>query len=270
MRNLISRGLGLQLLLCAGFAASQTTQPPITLPPGTKVEIALIRPVWAANVKVGDDLYGQTIFPVTYNSGTASTIGIPPGTYVLAKIESLTKPTRKLQQAVIQVEFRKLVFANGYTLELAAAGTVPASNVTIKLTTANDLILDNGAQLEMTLPAALTLDAHKVAQAAALSHAPKPGSLTTATLCHFVPGTPGTPDTEVGGSPGTPPTIIPGGPGLPDTVIPGIPATPPTHIPGTPATPDQYCPAPPLVVSSVPVLPGVMTSASVPAAVAAK
>jgi len=256
MQTFILRGLSLQLFLCAGFAASQNNQPPINLPSGTKVEIALIRPVWSATVKVGDDLYGQTIFPVTVSSATGSSIGIPPGSYVLAKIESLTRPTRKLQQAVLQIEFRKLVLANGYTVELGAGGAVPASDVTVKVSTANDLILDNGAQVEMTLPVALSLDGQKVAQAVGVSRAPKPGSFTTATLCRFIPGTPGTPDSLVGGTPGTPATVIPGGPGMPDTVIPGIPATPPTRIPGTPGTADQYCPAAPLVISSVPVLPG--------------
>ncbi len=249
-------------LFCAAFASCQSTQPPIALPARTKVEIALIRPVWAANVNAGDDLYGQTIFPVTVASGTGVAMGIPPGTYVLAKIESLTKPTRKVQQAVLQIEFRKLVLANGYTVELGADGASPASDVTVKVSTANDLILDNGAQVEMTLPAPLALDGQKVAQAATLSHAPKPGSFTTATLCRYIPGTAGTPDSVVGGSPGTPATVIPGGPGMPPTVIPGIPATAPTRIPGTPGTPGRSCPAAPMVVSSVPVLSGGIASAT--------
>lgn len=250
--------------LCSltALAACQSNQRPVHLPAGTKVEIALIRPVWAARAKVGDDLYGQTIFPVTAAADSPSAIGIPPGSYVLGTLKSMTRPTRKLQQAVLQIEFRRLVFANGYTIELASGGSAPASDVTVKVTTANDLILDNGAQVEMTLPAPLVLDGQKVAQAATLSRPPKPGSFQSATLCRFVPGVAGTPDTIIGGSPGTPSTVIPGGPGMPDTVIPGTPPTPPTHIPGTPTTPDQYCPAAPMVVSSVPVLPGSITSAS--------
>lgn len=236
----------------------------ITLPPGTKIELVVTRPEWAQSAKVGDTVYAQTSFPVVAGGGMA----IPAGTYVEGTIEGVTLPTRKLQRAEIQVLFTKIIFADGYTVELpGAAAGMPASPspgetliaITIQVTTANDLLLDNGAEVEMTLGAPLVLDEKQIAQSIPLSRVPAPGQLQSATLCRNIPGSPGTqgsPDTVIPGSPGTPDTVIPGGPGMPDTVIPGTPATPDTVIPGspgTPGTPDYICPAKPLVISSTPV-----------------
>ena len=257
----------------AGSAGAAAT---LILPLGTKVEVALTIPVWANKAKPGDPLYAQTNFPVA----AGESIAIPPGTYVEGKIEAVTKPTRKLSHAQLQVLFTKIIFANGYTIALpnpalpstgtngqneatggAARDAIPAATetqVTIQVSTSNDLLLDNGAQIEMTLAAPLTLDARQVANAILLTHALAPGKFKSATLCRptpWIPGSPGTPDTVIPGSPGTPSITIPGGPGMPDTVIPGTPATPDTvisGIPGTPDTPGTYCPTAPIVISSTP------------------
>jgi hypothetical protein len=255
----------------------------ITLESGTKIELALIVPVWAKAAKPGDPIYTQTNFPVVGNPG----IAIPAGTWVQGKIESVTKPTRKSSRAELQILFQKIIFANGYSIALPdiapasqsaqtavpssamsnAASTAIVTDVTVEASPANDLLLDNGAQVEITLAAPLVLDATKVANALPLSHPPEPGKFKSATLCRptpgepGTPGTPGSPDTVIPGSPGTPSITIPGGPGMPDTVIPGTPATPDTVIPGspgtpgTPGTPGIVCPAAPIVISSVPVAP---------------
>jgi hypothetical protein len=241
----------------------------IALPAGSKVEMALTRPVWSAKAKAGDPLYLQTIFPVT----VGNRIAIPAGTYVAGTIDSIVPPTRKVAQAEIDVHFDQIIFADGYTVAIpdgdqpgAPAPIVDPgaslSMVTVQVSRNNDILLDNGSQIEMTLEAPLALDAARVAQAVPLSRAPAPGQFKPATLCRPTPGTPGspgtpgTPDTVI---PGTPPTVIPSGiAGVPDTVIPG---SSPTVIPGTPATagdpgtPGTVCPAPPLVISSAP--PGV-------------
>lgn len=267
------------VFLSLGIKQGRAFQPPgnappspVVLPAGTKVEMALTRPVWAAKAKAGDPLYLQTIFPVT----VGNRIGIPAGTYVQGTIDSIVPPTRKLSQAEIDVHFDQIIFADGYAVAFPNADRpgVPdttsaiidpgatLSMVTVQVSRSNDILLDNGSQIEMTLEAPLVLDAGKIAQAIPLSRAPAPGQFKPATLCRPTPGTPGTP-----GSPGTPDTVIPGTPatvipsgidGVPDTVIPG---TSPTVIPGTPATagdpgtPGTVCPAPPLVISSAP--PGV-------------
>jgi hypothetical protein len=233
----------------------------ITLPSGTQVEMALTRPVWAKTAKAGETLYLQTVFPVTI----ANQIGIPAGTYVEGTIDSVVAPTRKVSRAEVDVHFNQIIFANGYTVvlsgpgETGTAGSASAdrlaatlSKVMVQVSRNNDILLDNGSQIEMTLEGPLSLDASKVARAVLLSKAPTPGQFKSATLCRpteEVPGTPGTPDTVI---PGTSPTIIPGVDGMPDTVFPG---SSPIVVPGTPGTPDipgTVCPAPPLVVSSAP------------------
>jgi hypothetical protein len=251
--------------------ASSSTS--ITVPAGTKVELIVTRPEQAQSAKDGDTIYAQTSFPVVAGGAMA----IPAGTYVEGTIESVTRPTRKFDRAELQVLFTKIIFADGYTVELPGATTappapaaIPATSappapgetliaITIQATPANDLLLDNGAEVEMTLGAPLQLDATLVAQSIPLSRTPQPGQLKSATLCRDIPGspgTPGTPDTVIPGSPGTPSTTISQGPDLPDIVIPGTPATPDTVIPGSPGTPDDpgyTCPAKPLVISSTPV-----------------
>lgn len=234
------------------WAASWQTQtatagdPTLILPAGTPLSLAVTTPVWAKTAKVGDPVYTQTNFPVT----VGSTIAIPPGTYVEGTLEALTRPTRKVKQAQLQVAIAKIIFANGYTIEVPSPAAV--ANVTVKATTGNDLLMDNGAQFQVTLAAPIPLDQRQILSAIPLTRALIPGQFKTATLCRNLPATAGTPETVIPGSPGTPDTVIPGGPGMPDTVIPGSPATPSTTIPGSPGYPGYSCPAPPLVVSSTP------------------
>jgi len=243
----------------------------ITLSAGTKVELLVTRPVWSLTAKAGDVIYAQTSFPVALGTG----IAIPAGTYVQGTIESVTRPTRRTNHAEIDVRFTKFIFANGYVVPMpgdqATADPTPGASqqseddetliaITVQATTANDLLLDNGADVEMTLAAPLALDAEQITQAIPLSRLPQPGQFKSATQCRNIPGspgspgTPGTPDTVI---PGTPSTTIPGGPGMPDTVIPGtsdtvIPGSPGT--PGTSGTPDYICPRAPMVISCAPVV----------------
>jgi hypothetical protein len=250
----------------SGWAAPLQADPgaAITLAAGTKIELVVTSPVWAASAKSGDPLYTQTNFPVT----AGGQIAIPAGSWVQGPIEGITKPARRHSRAQLQVLFTTVIFADGYAVALpgadpsqpvpAGSGTMTAATVTVEVSTANDLLLDNGAQVEMTLGAPLALDAAEVAKAIPLTHAPAPGQFKSATRCRPTPGdpgTPGTPDTVIPGSPGTPSTTIPGGPGMPDITIPGTPATPDTvipGIPGTPGTPGTTCPRPPIVMSSTP------------------
>jgi hypothetical protein len=237
--------------------AGQTTEThgPLVVPSGTQVSLVVTRPVRMDSAKAQDALYAQTSYPVAI----AGRMAIPAGTFVQGEIVSLTRPTRKVSQSAMRVRFTKLVFANGYTVPLAGeTGDADTMDVTVRVSTANDLLLDNGAQMDLTLTSAVTLSAKSVRAAIPLSKAPKPGSLTSATMCRPTPGTPGSP-----GTPGTPDTIIPG---TPDTVISGpdgtsttIPGTPATVIPGAPGmpgdpgSPGTVCPARPRVISSVPV-----------------
>lgn len=241
---------------------------PLTLAAGTKIEVIVVRAIPARTTKAGDPVYAQTDYPVL----DGDRVAIPAGTWVQGRMEAVTPPSRKKDQAQLDVLFTQIIFANGYVVPLPEAplgSPLPADatemRVTIQASVANDLLLDNGAPMEMALAAPVTLDAGQVAQAIPMTHAPQPGSLKSATTCRptpgspGIPGSPGTPDTVIPGNPGTPDTVIPGGPGMPDTVIPGTPATPDTVIPGTPGdpgtpgTPGTVCPPAPIVLSSVPV-----------------
>lgn len=289
------RRLAMAILLSALTSAAQTAPPQldsqgraqarstpaetrIVVPTGTTVSLMLTSPILAKTAKGGDSVYAQAVFPVAVNNQMA----IPPGTYVQGQIDTLTRPGWLSPHAQFQIHFTKIIFANGYTVELAgpqnvitgqppaqpasaASGTplAPAddviaavANAYVQISSASDVLLDNGSQIEMVLQVPLQLNAANVAAALRLSNPALLAHLKSATLCRPIPGTPGTPGTVIPGTPGTPgtpPTVIPGGPGMPDTVIPGTPATPGTPdtiMPGTPGTPGVSCPSPPVVISN--------------------
>jgi len=250
----------------------------IIVPAGTTVALALTSPIMASAAKVGGSVYAETAFPVAVNNQMA----IPVGSYVQGRIDTLTRPGWLSPHAQLQIHFTKIIFANGYTVELggpqsvnttqpgaeqstpapetpaaAADDVIPAvANVYVLVSSRSDVLLDNGTQVEMVLQVPLRLNAGQVAAA---QRQPSPAAfapLKSATRCRPIPGSPGTPDTVIPGtpgSPGTPPTVIPGAPGTPDIVIPGTPATPGTPdtvIHGSPSTPDIPCPGPPAVTSN--------------------
>lgn len=163
-------------------------------------------------------------------------MAIPPGTYVQGQIDTLTRPGWLSPHAQFQIHFTKIIFANGYTVELAgpqnvttgqppaqpasaASGTplAPADDVIaavvnayVLVSSASDVLLDNGSQVEMVLQVPLRLNAAKVAAAVRQSnHAPL-AQFKSATLCRpiFVLGTPGTV------IPGTSGMVIPQGRGI--------------------------------------------------------
>jgi len=257
------------------IAAAKST---IVVPAGTTVSLALTNPILAKTAKSGDSVYAETAFPVAVNDQ----IAIPLGTYAQGQIDSVKRPGWLSPHAQLQVHFTKLIFANGYIVELpqprnpasgqpagrpasAAQGTAPAhaddviaavTSAYIDVSSASDILLDNGSQIEMVLQLPLRLNAVDIAGAVAQSQSRQLPQFNSATRCRPSPGTPGTSDTVIPGTPGslgTPDTVIPGGPGMPDTVIPGIPATPGTPatvILGTPGTPGMACPGPPIVTSN--------------------
>ena len=289
------RRLASALLLTAFSAAAQTVLPPpdvqnrtqeknaaikpkVVVPAGTTVVLSLTNPILAKSAKAGDGVYAQTAFPVTVNNQMV----IPPGAYVQGVIDTLTRPGWLSPHAQFQMHFTKIIFANGYTVELAgprsasvgepaASPASPAPGMTpppaddviaavatpyVLVSSQNDVLLDNDSQIEMVLQVPLRLDAAKVAAAARQSNPGPLGQLKSATRCRPIPSTPGTPTTVIPGTlgtPGTPDIVIPGGPGVPPTVIPGTPAspgTPDTVIPGSPGSPGIPCPAGPVVTSN--------------------
>lgn len=246
-------------LLIASLSLLPQAAAEMQVPAGTVLQVAAIRPLDAATTAAGTPVYLQTMFPVQRDGQVL----VPAGTYVSGVVTGVVKPTRRHGQALLEVRAAALIFANGYSASLDSSTQPSLTLLTVRASTGNDLLLDNGAQFGLTLPAALPLNAEEVVAAARLSRAPQPGSFVSATRCRYVPGaagTAGTPDTVIPGTPGTPDTVVPGANGMPDTVIPGTPATPDTVLPGIPGSPDtpaKTCPGPPVVLSAVPAVPGV-------------
>lgn len=60
------------------------------------------------------------------------------------------------------MHFSKIIFANGYTLELAEAPAQAATTtVHVEVSSRNDVLLDSGAQFDMVVETPLRLDASK-------------------------------------------------------------------------------------------------------------
>lgn len=258
-------------------AGSATSKSRIVVPAGTAIALALTRPVLNKTAKSGDSIYAQTVFPVAVNNQMA----IPPGTYIEGQIDSLTQPGWLSPHAHFQIHFTKIIFAAGYTFQFPiaqpmapappSAENAPAvqvkpaaravdviaavANTYVDVSSASDVLLDNGSQIEMILQVPLRLNAASVADSVRRSNSAPLPQFKSATQCRPTPGTPGTSDTVIPGTPGTPGTpdiVIPGAPGTPDTVIPGTPATsgtPDTVISGMPGTPGTTCPGSPVVTS---------------------
>src|SRR5262249_28819454 len=95
---------------------SQTPAPAmdthITIPPGTRISMVLSQAVSIEHARPGDIVNLQTTFPVVAENQMA----IPPGTYVRAVIDKITR--RDKSRAVMAMRLRAvdIIFANGYTV----------------------------------------------------------------------------------------------------------------------------------------------------------
>src|SRR5262245_49209473 len=92
-------------------------QPPLVLPAGTTIPVALSHRLSTKTAKDGDGIYAKTILPITVND----TIVIPEGSTVKGKILEAKRPGRVKGQASLQVSFQTLVFPNGVTMPLYAS-----------------------------------------------------------------------------------------------------------------------------------------------------
>lgn len=114
--------------------------------------LPLTNPVWAETVKAGEAEYAVTTFPVVIGRAMA----IPAGTYVLGQIDAVTKPHWWNPHAEFQMHVGRMIFANGYMLELTDAPAQAATaTVHVNVTSRNDVLLDKGAPCDMTVQAPL-------------------------------------------------------------------------------------------------------------------
>ena len=85
-----------------------------TVPAGTRIPLALKHAISTKSVRPGDPVYLQTTFPVTQNNR----IVIPAGTYVQGVVDSVRRPGRVKGRAELLMHFTKMIFPNGYTVNL--------------------------------------------------------------------------------------------------------------------------------------------------------
>jgi len=97
-------------------AAQPETAPPettITVPEGTRLQLALANPLRTRDAHVGDIVRAVTTFPVTVGQDLA----IPQGAFVEGSIVRVGKRGSTRFDG-LQIEFKQLVYSNGYNVAL--------------------------------------------------------------------------------------------------------------------------------------------------------
>ncbi len=87
------------------------------VPAGTKIPIQLRQPISTKDARPGDAIYAQTTFPIA----SGGNLVIPAGTWVQGAVDSVKRAGRLKGTAELQFHLTTLIYANGYTLDIAAA-----------------------------------------------------------------------------------------------------------------------------------------------------
>lgn len=87
------------------------------VPAGTKIPIQLRQPISTRDAKPGDAVYAQTAFPIA----SGGNLVIPAGTWVQGMVDSVKRAGRLKGTAELQFHLTTFIYANGYTLDIAAA-----------------------------------------------------------------------------------------------------------------------------------------------------
>ena len=99
----------------------------ITIPPGTKVPLALKQAISTKNAKEGDPVYCETTFPFVVDNR----IIIPAGTYVQGKITHVQRAGKVKGRAELLMHFTSLIYPSGYTVVLPGSlDNVPGAEKT--------------------------------------------------------------------------------------------------------------------------------------------
>src|SRR5689334_5649704 len=80
-------------------------KPPVVVPAGTVIPIALTNRLSSKTAKDGDGIYGRTTFPVTVDNK----IVIPEGSHVRGKITQVQRPGRVKGKAALALSFQTLI-----------------------------------------------------------------------------------------------------------------------------------------------------------------
>jgi hypothetical protein len=104
---------------------AQPSGPLWVVPAGTRIPIQLRQPLSTKNAQPGDPVYAQTTFPIMVEGGMA----VPAGTWVQGIVDMVKRAGRIKGTAELQFHLTKLIYANGYSLDIAAAiDQVPGSS----------------------------------------------------------------------------------------------------------------------------------------------
>jgi hypothetical protein len=97
---------------------------PWVVPAGTRIPIELKQAVSTKNAQPGDPIYAKTNFPILIDGHMM----IPPGTYAQGVVDSVKRAGRIKGTAELRFHLTKLIFPNGYNLDLnAPIDQVPGS-----------------------------------------------------------------------------------------------------------------------------------------------
>jgi hypothetical protein len=93
---------------------------PIVLPAGTRIVLAVVRPIATKSANSGDLIYLQTTFPVIVGGKLA----IPAGTFVQGVLAG--PPNRLKNQIDLPMQPVVLIFGSGYTVTVPGASSPAA------------------------------------------------------------------------------------------------------------------------------------------------
>src|SRR5260370_1235745 len=93
----------------------------ITIPAGTRLSLALYRPLSFTHTRPGDSVHLHFVFPVT----NGNRIVIPPGTYVQGIIDEITRYDRRYEVLAIRLRSADVIFTTGYIVQISGPPAVP-------------------------------------------------------------------------------------------------------------------------------------------------
>src|SRR3954463_8670112 len=92
-------------------------KPPLVVPSGTTIPVALVNSITTKTAKDGDGVYARTTFPITINNK----IVIPVGSSVKGKITEVNRAGRVKGKADLTISFQQIILPSGLTLPLYAS-----------------------------------------------------------------------------------------------------------------------------------------------------
>src|SRR5262245_46601556 len=100
--------------------------PPLIVPAGTTLVVAIVNSISTKTAKDGDGVYARTTFPVTINNK----IVIPVGSHVKGRITEVDRPGRVKGKAELTISFQEIILPSGITIPLyATLGSVGGAGV---------------------------------------------------------------------------------------------------------------------------------------------